>query len=445
MIKNLVMFVIGLTAISCSRNNAVVDLNDNAVSANVYSPEEELYEEDLINDEDLSQVPRESEETGANDPEAESIDITVEESNEPVDEEKLADQSSEEMMEGELVDEPAEIAATPIMITGAYLVSCEALEMTKSLCVVNTDFTDITIEELELQLIDQNDNQIPQADFAYSIIEVNTVLHLEIITAVQIKSVTVIVNEIIDNCDFINVSGTWVFVPGDPDYNTSSFCVMKYEAKEVNGTPFSNATGLPWVSLTQGEAISACESVGNGVHLVNKDEWMTIATNATAQDSNWSGALVGAGELTRGHSDDSPTQACEADDNDVNAYVEGNCNNLASGAFNQRRTITLSNSNVIWDLAGNVREWIDYFNNNDKPSPNSNDWYEYNNLSDAPNPILANFVPNNQIKSFWNNNWDSSDSIGQYNPGLVGEGGTVNRGGDWNDGARAGLFNADQR
>lgn len=44
--------------------------------------------------------------------------------------------------------------------------------------------------------------------------------------------------------------GTWVEVPGDSEYGTSDFCIMKYEAKYVSGRPESEAADTPWVSAS---------------------------------------------------------------------------------------------------------------------------------------------------------------------------------------------------
>ncbi|MCX6128298.1 MAG: hypothetical protein NTX25_04445 [Proteobacteria bacterium] len=61
-----------------------------------------------------------------------------------------------------------------------------------------------------------------------------------------------------------------------------------------------------------------------------------------------------------------------------NAAFQIFCGKVANtGAFNQRRTQILSNSEIIWDMGGNVWQWIDYNNANDKPTPATAAWSEF--------------------------------------------------------------------
>ena len=101
------------------------------------------------------------------------------------------------------------------------------------------------------------------------------------------------------DCSSISVGGTWVLVPGDADYGTNDFCVMKYEAKNKDsaGVPHSEVSGTPWVYISMLNAITECASLGAGFHLLTNDEWMTIATNIAAQGANWDGGHVGTNSL----------------------------------------------------------------------------------------------------------------------------------------------------
>ena len=267
------------------------------------------------------------------------------------------------------------------------------------------------------------------------------------------------------DCASISVGGSWILVPGDSDYGTKDFCVMKYEAKcsAANGqtcniathSPISQTSNTPWVSIDQQDAKTECASLGKGYHLVTNAEWMTIAANLANVDGNWSGLSVGSGYLHRGHSDNSPTVACAADSDDAKAYVEDDagtdCTAYSAGdsqeddAATQRRTHTLSNGAVIWDLAGNVYEWTSYFNNEDKPSDDGTPddaWDEYPDITGTTNMPLGKLIPTAAVKSFWNNTWNSSQSIGAYYPGLDSAGGALRRGGLWYDQTSAGVFTA---
>ena len=60
-----------------------------------------------------------------------------------------------------------------------------------------------------------------------------------------------------------------------------------------------------------------------------------------------------------GHNDNAPAYALTADLNDSNGYA-GETNQ----GGNQRRTLTLSNGSVVWDLAGNVWQHVQRSVNN---------------------------------------------------------------------------------
>ena len=250
------------------------------------------------------------------------------------------------------------------------------------------------------------------------------------------------------DCRTILPSGSWVLVPGDSFYNTTDFCVMKYEAKcsEQDGQfcsilehlPFSNYENTPWVNINRDDAKSACKSLGDKYHLITNNEWMTIGKNIVNLALNWSSNIIGTGELARGHSDSDPFQACYASSSEENAYVDGTCEGSSLGPFNQRRTHILSNGETIWDLSGNVWEWIDFFDDFSKPSPLGNNWFEISSVTSSIGLSLSDLIPESAIT----NSWNSLHSIGQYYPGSEQNGRTMLRGGDWFHEAYAGLFAA---
>ena len=244
-------------------------------------------------------------------------------------------------------------------------------------------------------------------------------------------------------CNALETPGSWILVPGDSDYGTNDFCVMKYEAKNSSGSPSSQSSGTPWVDISQLSAKSECESLGVGYHLITNPEWMTIAANAAGVNKNWSLGSVGSGELARGHSDRSPLQACAADASDTNAYVQDNCDGLASGTFNQRRTHILSTGDVLWDLSGNVYDLVDYYNQNDRPDmPDPLVYAEFNTLTPTVTLPLRDLIPTNEVKSYWDDAWNSSQSIGQYWKGTNVNEGVMLRGAEYDEETAAGLFYA---
>ena len=257
------------------------------------------------------------------------------------------------------------------------------------------------------------------------------------------------------DCSSIAVGGTWILVPGDADYGTNDFCVMKYEAKcslsdgstctasMSTESPISQVANTPWVNINQQDAKTECTSLGKGYHLITNDEWMTIGANIANVGLNWDGGTVGTNSMTRGHSDNNPANACAADATDSMAYVEGSCTGSSTGTFNQRRTHTLSNDEVIWDFSGNISELTSYFNDDEKPFPNTAAWYEYTQPPVGNSTMaLSDLIPTNALKSFWNDSWNSTQSIGQYYPGIDADGGVLKRGGYWANAAYAGAFTA---
>ena len=118
-------------------------------------------------------------------------------------------------------------------------------------------------------------------------------------------------------------------------------------------TIVSSASGYPLVDINQTDSQLACTSIGG--HLITNEEWMTIARNIEIVSSNWSSSIVGTGYIYSGHNDGTPNAALAADTNDSNGYY-------LTGQIigdNQRRTLTLTNGQVIWDLVGNVYDWTD--------------------------------------------------------------------------------------
>jgi hypothetical protein len=149
----------------------------------------------------------------------------------------------------------------------------------------------------------------------------------------------------------ISCSADYAFVYGNTALGTSDFCVMKFEAKNVGGIATSQASGTPWVSITQPDAVTA--ATASGGHLITEAEWMTIAADVLSVKHNWSSSEVGTGYIYSGHNDNAPSVALAASDNDDDGLV-GTDN---SGESNQKRTLILKSGDVIWDLGGNVFEW----------------------------------------------------------------------------------------
>jgi hypothetical protein len=260
----------------------------------------------------------------------------------------------------------------------------------------------------------------------------------------------------------------YILVPADANFTSSSFCVMKYEAKQDPTTKkaVSTATGAPWVNVSWYEAKSAC--MRSGGHLVNEGEWMTIARNIEATAINDIDAAASI-QLVTGHSDNGPASALATtaaaepslasctltlplsdagnascalrgpgtyagNDTDKGYYGTSNGYNTAyaSGGANksQLRTHVLSNGTVLWDFAGNVWDWTDA--QCDTTSWYTTGWAEWNN---------SNVTDFEKYVAGPSGSLTSANGAGQYY-GCSGSGNAMLRGADWDLGSNAGVFAA---
>lgn len=227
----------------------------------------------------------------------------------------------------------------------------------------------------------------------------------------------------------------FIKVPGDSRFGTTDFCVMKYEAKKNgNGTvALAQAASKPWNNVTRPTAISASSNACAGCHLITEEEWLTIAHNALNVPSNWTGGSVGSGSVYLGYTDDwfSCTGAA-ASTNDGDAYV-----GTGSSSGIQRRTLTLSNGEVIWDFSGGLTEWIAQRVSTGVPGPKDNNWHEWTSISDpgtiTPNPFPAYATPAAAT-------WGSSKGMGRVFSSPTTGGTAYVRGGGCADYTDAGLF-----
>jgi subtilisin-like proprotein convertase family protein/formylglycine-generating enzyme required for sulfatase activity len=234
----------------------------------------------------------------------------------------------------------------------------------------------------------------------------------------------------------MNCPTGFILVPHNLSAGTNSdFCVMKFEAKKnSSGIAVSQAAQAPWVSIGQNIAKNACTSLGARYDLISNSEWMTIARNAEGVQNNWIENATNS-ILPRGHSDSNPSVAL-AVTNETDPY-NGTGNSPTNGR-EQRRTLTLSNDQVIWDFAGNVWEWVDWSDSlglQQGPTSCTDRWTQLPVVS-----CLAlqdnDFKPTNPL-SIPPGNYNSSYGLGQF---YGGSGGAVVRGGNWNNGANAGAF-----
>jgi len=222
---------------------------------------------------------------------------------------------------------------------------------------------------------------------------------------------------------------------------------MKYEAKNDSlGDAVSVAAGTPLESIGQADSIAKASAACTGCHLITEKEWMTLAQNVLSVPSNWSGGAVGSGYIYSGHNDYSPSNALAASTDDDGYSGTGNNASdvtVANGVVGkvQKRTLTLTNGQVIWDLAGNVWEWTAGQATGGQPGLSTDagfNWHEWNAINTvgtlAVNPNLSTTGLTGV------SGWTSANGVGQIysytgNAALRG----FIRGGDWRTGVTAGV------
>ncbi|MBT4792701.1 MAG: hypothetical protein HON90_14095 [Halobacteriovoraceae bacterium] len=255
----------------------------------------------------------------------------------------------------------------------------------------------------------------------------------------------------------------------------NDFCVMKYEARCVEGHPCDNAndapisqpTDTPWNNIRASESAGAgsgaqarCESMSevgfnSGTFtLISNPEWMTIARSIEKTNSNWSGGNVGNGSVPKGwviggFSTMDMAPAITAGENclytvtDTTFYACANLNEAidyhgsTEEAFKHKRAHKLYSTGEIWDFSGNISEWVDWdpetsgFNQ----GPTDGDNLGLKELDNLVGSLTANDVsplgPYNSVHL-----------MGKYYPTLVGGSGYAFRGENYMSGIgnSAGIY-----
>ena len=247
----------------------------------------------------------------------------------------------------------------------------------------------------------------------------------------------------------------WIRVPGNSFFGTSDFWLMDHEAKclDMSGNPFAGAAygsygaynnsststansaciaanskyvasvsgGYQIARISQIEAVSYCQNIG--AHLVTNNEWQTVAWNAQNVVTNWRDGVIGSteasgGGIYRGHSNGS-------------AAVNGT--STLTGV--NKRTHVLSNGQVIWDLAGNLMEWLnDLIPLGSQPQPRG--YLTFSGVSNWGTVLTRE--TGGPVSSAWDGTYGVGILYTYYAVGNSTPYG-MKRGGYWNLGAMSGI------
>lgn len=235
-------------------------------------------------------------------------------------------------------------------------------------------------------------------------------------------------------------------------YNTSGWTVSAYntytyqDAYQTDTT--KNVTSKPgvlpisYVSHNNARAICTNRLVDEygtqitGAIPMKYSVLVKLLQDLSSVPTNWSGNAAGSGFIYSGHNDGSPAYALAASSLDSDGYY-GTGNSSSTGA-NQKRTLTTSKGDIIWDFAGNLSEQM-YEGQN---IGGTSIWAEYTATADT-NPFDPKFVlgygwnsTQGVGKTIFDNNIATINSITAINPKhwLI-------RGGSWGTAASStGLF-----
>ena len=257
--------------------------------------------------------------------------------------------------------------------------------------------------------------------------------------------------------------------------NNGKGCAATAEnGKEIASVP----SGFPIAYIPEtGSGVDNAQSycAHMGWHLITNAEWMTIARNVEQVQSNWCnpngtgcGALPGTtGKiLANGHNDrhNEPSAGGSGSDSALIASPDDalacfgtttDGSNACGGAGSQKRTLALTNGVVVWDLAGNVWQWVSgTVLRKDEPKSATNGRPDTGwTLSDfAPGSLSSVITDNGQGSSMGydsfrpsNPAWNASNGVGRiYHYSSASDtDSTVYgfiRGGNWKHGTDDGAF-----
>jgi formylglycine-generating enzyme required for sulfatase activity len=224
------------------------------------------------------------------------------------------------------------------------------------------------------------------------------------------------------------------YIPIEANLNRGtdySFCVMSFEAKKVSNTATSQSSGTPWVNVNKTEAMTECSNLSPaGHHLITNEEWMTVAELAESY-WGWGDPALPQGVFNHNQAEAVNTSLMYAPFPDVD---------FDPVPKTHRRKLFLPLGGEIWDLSGNVREWIDGSLPTcaSSSSLSVNDYIDMNNTCSNwdTTPLRKLFRPSGNH----NNNYNT---VGSYNTTHLAAHAIVRGGGFQSDQFNTGIYHID--
>ena len=155
----------------------------------------------------------------------------------------------------------------------------------------------------------------------------------------------------------------YTFIHGNSTTHPKPFCVSMVEMRNDRGVASASLyTQPPWINISRNNARAKCKAVGAGYDLIDRAQWNTLVQYIEGDIYNWaSNTIDSSGGISRGHSDGLPKQALSIQGSDPCNGTGQNCS-YYSNWNSQKRLLVFEGIGRktwhVWDLAGNVAEWI---------------------------------------------------------------------------------------
>ena len=223
------------------------------------------------------------------------------------------------------------------------------------------------------------------------------------------------------------------------EYTSDGFYIMKYHASnDGSNVPLSDGSA-GWNSISFNDAggspnaYDACEVLDDetsdyDIHLTTNREWMTVARQVAQDSSNWVDQDGdGTGDIGSTGIDGGLYQGNHDEGGNYDRAVNlGDYPEPASSGGETERTHNLSSGDQVWDMSGDVYNWVDAEEDGtDMSSPGSG------------GKLYEKDPRGSQVGSR-----DSNQAKGLGEDSGFSDGDAALRGGRWGDGTGAGVFDA---